>query len=470
MSARTLPALSLDQLASIVGARLVAPSGERPPIRRVTIDSRECEEGVLFVPLRGRFTDGHLYLGEAFQRGASAALVQETVFSEAGSALLKHVVQTRGALLVVPDTLEALQTLGEWYLSSLRVPIRIGVTGSSGKTSTKEMLRAVLSLHYSRVWATEGNLNSEIGVPLSILGIREEPEVVICEMGIDHVGEMDVLARIVKPNLAVVTGIGSAHLERFGTRERIAREKAKIFSSFDDRSVGFIPEDEEFFHVLVEGWRGTFLPYGPATVEGFEGWESRGLEGVILLWKGLRIPLQGYGEHMVRNALGVIRLSDHLGVPPSMVAEGLQAYRPLFGRGELKEIGGVWFLVDCYNANPESMRASLEGVRGLKGVRRRIVVLGSMRELGDAAPSEHRRLGDYLAGYPADVVLLVGEEMEAAFAVLEGRSGVWWMRTVEEASSLLVSIVQEGDLVLLKGSRALGLERIIQDFEGRYHA
>ena len=249
------------------------------------------------------------------------------------------------------------------HLGRLPSVTRVGVTGSNGKTTTKEIIGGILTRHASTA-VNEGNLNSEIGLPMACFGVGPRHRYAVLEMGMNRVGEMDILADIVRPDLALITNIGTAHIGLLGSQDAIAAEKKRIFAHFDGRQTGFLPEGERYGAFLAEGVRGKMVVFGPGSTPGFERSESMGLGGTLIHWEGFRIRFPLFGPHNLANALGALSVARELGVPNAEIRDGLEAVAPLFGRSQVIN-GPVTVIADCYNANPDSMARSLEFLESL---------------------------------------------------------------------------------------------------------
>ncbi|MFP4230497.1 MAG: UDP-N-acetylmuramoyl-tripeptide--D-alanyl-D-alanine ligase [Spirochaetaceae bacterium] len=469
--------------------------GDRP-VTAVTIDSRSADSGSLFVALPGRHTDGHAFLADVLGAGA-AALVRADVVAERRQELEGLLAEGAGSLCVVENPLRALQQLAAERLHRFDRLRRVAVTGSNGKTTTKEMIASVL-LQKAATFKTRGNYNSEIGIPLSVFEVNETHRFGVFELGMNHVGEMETLAEIVRPEVAVVTNIGTAHIGLVGSREAIAREKSKIFSRFDGRQTAVIPEADRFRPVLEDGLAGSVVPFGEESTAGFEGASPRGLDGSVLRWRGREIRLPLPGRHNVRNALAAVTVGELLGCTEGQIAAGLESVRAEFGRGEVYH-GRITLLQDAYNANVESMREAVRLVDETPTpMGRKILVLGAMYELGEHAAEHHGDVVDAVKASRADIAVFFGEEFEeaalaagarrdalpgesvpvattvttapAATAVSaddrpanggENTPVLAWTADFETLRRLVCDTVRKGDLVLLKGSRGTRLERLV---------
>lgn len=453
-------------LSALPGADATYDESE---ISLVCIDSRAAAQNGLFVALKGARHDGHDYLEPVAKLGTRFALVSR----QANQAIVDTLVglaQNYGFLgLPVIDPLSALQLLAKHYLAGLPSITRIGVTGSSGKTTTKDLLLAALGKS-KRVFASKGNLNSIIGLPLAALALDASYELAIFEMAMSEKGEMAVLADIVSPDLAVITNIGLAHIGNIGSQEGIAYEKKQISSRFDGRQTVCLPETDAWSDYLADGVKGTVVRYGEKSLSGYEGfasWKS----GQIVQWKGQSIHLRLPGAHNRLDALAAILVADRLGLSPKAICEGLESFVPGFGRSEILE-GGVTLVQDCYNANPDSMKASIAAFADMdKAAGSSVMILGDMLELGAESKLRHAEIGEFAARSGVDVILFCGQEMQAAFEAAteiettENQKNdhilhVAWFSTRGQLSAAISDYVDYGDLVLLKASRGMEMEQL----------
>jgi UDP-N-acetylmuramoyl-tripeptide--D-alanyl-D-alanine ligase len=462
------PALfSAAEAASLAGASLVGKAGAL--IGSVVVDSRKAGPGALFVALPGERTDGHDHISAAIEAGASVILARadrrSSVESMAAEALAAK--EPGVAIVFAPEPLAALQALAREHRRRFPRLLRIGITGSSGKTTTKECAVAALGTSRSLVM-NEGNLNSDIGLSLSMFNLRPEHELGVFEMGMNRRGEMAELASVYEPDLALITNVGTAHIGILGSRDAIALEKKQIFSRFDGSQAGFVPEDDDYRAFLKEGVRGEMLEFGPRSTKGFGGARDLGLEGYEVDWEGLRFRFPLAGRHNLRDGIAAMALAGRLGTPAEDVAEGLASVRPLFGRSEVIR-GELTLVRDCYNANPDSMGAALGLCDDLDWAGRRIYALGSMLELGPESDAAHRALGARAGASRADALFFFGEEARAAFeeARATGFRGLIVFETdMDRLRASLASFARPGDLVLLKASRGMALWRAAEGLPG----
>ena len=453
--------MTIVEIIRATGGEVLA-LGNKGFAASVAVDSRQCSRDSLFVALPGERTDGHLFVEDALRRGTSLSLVNRKFAQENKEKIVLLAERMQAGFIVVSDTLRALQDLARFHMRKLADVVRVGITGSSGKTTTKDLVGSILKRSAS-TFVSEGNLNSEIGLPLSAFRVQKTDRYAVFEMGMNHQGEMDVLVDIVQPDLAAITNIGTAHIGFLGSKDAIAAEKKKIFVLFDGHQTGFVFEEEPYFSFLKDGIRGSILPYGPTTTPGYEGSVGLGIEGFDLWVRGRPMRLALVGKHNLHNALCAISIAEHLGVPLTDIQEGLEAVRPISGRGEVLR-GRITVLQDSYNANPESFAKAVDFLGDLPWEGRKVIVAGSMMELGHASSEAHARVGKLLAGSTADALFLFGAEAEEIYLQCEGsKPTVFWTTEFAELRRALIDFVREGDLVLLKGSRSMELERLLPD-------
>ncbi|MDR2865776.1 MAG: UDP-N-acetylmuramoyl-tripeptide--D-alanyl-D-alanine ligase [Spirochaetaceae bacterium] len=428
----------------------------------VSIDSREIEPDALFVALPGEKIDGHCFVKQAFLKGASGALVEKSKIVEYGLAAVA--AEFHCTLLPVDKSQRALQDLAAAYLRKFPRLLRVGITGSSGKTTTKEIAAAMASCE-KKVICNSGNLNSETGLPLSVFKTRPEHEIGIFELGMNRTGEIAELAAVLEPQIALITNIGSAHIGNLGSKAGIAAEKKAIFSRFTGNERGLIPENDEFSSFLGENIKGSIRLFGEESARqqkkltdladvGFDGWEFK--------WEGEAVSFALPGYHNLRDAFAAAAIADEIGISAEAVRAGFRSARPLFGRSEIIK-GPVTLIRDCYNANPESMAAAIEFCDTAAWKGRRVYVLGSMLELGHDSVSAHIDLGKRLASCQADAIFLFGKETESSGAFLREsglKKNIFQTNDINDLKALLSCFIREGDMILLKGSRSLSLERL----------
>jgi UDP-N-acetylmuramoyl-tripeptide--D-alanyl-D-alanine ligase len=454
-------ASSLHEIAQLAGGKLSGPD-RNIFIEKISTDSRTLKPGELFVALRGENFDGHKFVQAAANAGAAGGIVDVTW---PGDTLGQF------PLIRVRDTLEAYQRLAANYRRSLALRV-IAITGSNGKTSTKDFTAAVLARKF-RVTKTEGNFNNHVGLPRTILNATSQHEIAVWEIGMNHPGEVAALAKIARPNAAIITNIGVAHIEFMGSREAIAREKGALAEAVGPSGFVILNADDPFSksiaertraHVIFAGTTGGAIRATNAT-QSADGSEFTILEGAHRCRAQLPVP----GLHMVQNALLAIAAGRVFGLSLEEGAAGLATAPLTKARLQIKEIRGVQFIDDSYNANPESMKAALRTLVELDATGKRIAVLGEMRELGTESERAHRDIGEAAAELRVDQLIAIGE-IGAAIADAAHNAGlrdVAAARSTSEAAEMLAEIAAPGDLVLVKGSRAARTELVIEEF-GKY--
>jgi UDP-N-acetylmuramoyl-tripeptide--D-alanyl-D-alanine ligase len=446
--------LSAGALAAAAGGELAAGAPERAGPDRAVIDTRALEPGDLFVGLRGASVDGGRFADAALEAGAWGVLVgpeHRASAVEAADSSTGQAACATATVIVAPDPLAALQRLAGAWRRELGARTA-GITGSTGKTSTKDILAALLGARV-RTHASRENLNTEIGLPLTILEAGRGTEALVLEMAMRGEGQIAELAEIAEPDVGVIVNVGPVHLELLGTVERVAAAKAELIRDLRPGAACVVPASERLLdaHLRDDLDTWTFGPGGQVQLLAMDG-DTAEIEA-----RGERIELQlPYREpHNLLNTLAGVAAARALGVPVG----GPVDVRFSSLRGEVVELpGGVVVVNDCYNANPMSMRAALDHLAD-SPAERRIAVLGTMAELGSGSAGYHREIGEHAAARGVDLLVPVGE---AALAYTEGFDGeVQPVATPEEAGALLAEVARPGDRVLVKGSRSVGLERVL---------
>ena len=417
----------------------------------VTTDSRRIEPGCLFAAIAGERADGHDFIPAAMEAGALCAIGE------------KPPVKGAGPYIRVRSTLEALQLIAEFYRTRFDIPF-IGVTGSVGKTTAKEMVACVLAQRYN-VHKTAGNFNNELGVPLTIFGLREEHSAAVIEMGISHFGEMSLLTRIVKPDHGLFTTIGHAHLEYLGDTAGVLRAKSEMIEGLSRRGKVFCCGDDPLLAAADFGREKVCYGLGENCLVRAEALRSDGCGGTICTvtapGRSFEVHINAFGEHMVDAALAGAAVGMELGLSDGEIAAGIAAYRPVGSRARLIKTEKISIIDDCYNSNPTSLASSLRSLAAGEG--RKIAVLGDMLELGADSERLHFRSGQYAAGLGVDAVLCCGE-ISKAMAEGAGERGRWFG---DEGALMaaLAGLIRPGDTVLVKASRGMRFEDITAALE-----
>jgi UDP-N-acetylmuramoyl-tripeptide--D-alanyl-D-alanine ligase len=444
--------ISVQQLAEILGASIAAGRGDVLISSGVSTDTRTISQGSAFFALCGENFEGDAFAVQALEKGAAVVVVRKWEGESPASA----------AVIVVQDPLLALQCLARWWRNQLKIPV-VAITGSNGKTSTKDFTAAVLSKKF-QVSATRGNLNNHIGVPLTILATTLEHSAAVWEMGMNHPGEIAPLGEMAQPQCGIITNIGSAHIEFFGTREGIAEEKGMLARALPLDGVLFLPANDEFHDYLRQQTRASCIDVGgalsPVRAENLRlevGGASFRL--VIDGAESAEVSLPVPGRHMVVNALLAAAVGWKLGISPVEIADALSNAILTVGRLGRYDCRGITIIDDTYNANPESMAAAIETLLDSPVVdgSRRVIVLGRMGELGGHAPMAHLHVGALAAQRNLSVVA-VGEGAEG---IAEGAGHAPYFSDSDEAAKWLAREAKPGDVVLFKGSRSAKIERVM---------
>ena len=430
------------------------------PVRGITTDSRLEQRGGLFLALRGEKYDGHQFVTDSPARGAIGALVER--------GRVEVSLPDAFALIEVDDTLLAYQRIAARYRRTLSAKV-VAITGSNGKTSTKDFTAAVMARRF-RVLKTEGNFNNHIGVPQTLLRASVADEVIVLEIGMNHPGEIAPLASIAKPDVGIITNIGTAHLEFMGSRAGIAQEKGKLAESIGHEGYVILPAADEFAESIAARTSAQVIRVGGTsglraeTVEqDFAGVRFTMVEGDERAHASVPVP----GSHMVTNALLAVAAGRICGISLTECAAALSDARLTKGRMEQKNVHGFRILDDSYNANPDSMIAAVETLAQMPTAHRRIAVLGKMAELGQASDEGHRRVGEAAAAEKIDCIIGVGPEaaLIARSAREAGHPQSLALAGTTQAAEWLHGNARRGDLILLKGSRSAAMEQVLAVLE-----
>lgn len=427
----------------------------------VAIDSRKIEQDYLFVAIRGARVDGHTFIPQVMENGALCAISEDNL----GEVPYPYIL--------VSSCEQALKDIAEYYRKSLDIKV-VGISGSVGKTSTKEMIGSVLAQKYS-VLKTAGNFNNEIGLPLTIFNIRDHHAVAILEMGISHFGDMEPLARMARPDICVLTNIGSAHLEMLKTRDGILKEKTDMFRFMEPNGSIVLNGDDDKLSTVTD-YKGTSpVFFGLSDDKDYYATDliNLGLKGTTCtihtpfgeLTATIHIP----GEHMVYNALAGAAVGCKLGLTLEEIRAGIEALVPISGRNNLIEANGLAIIDDCYNANPDSMKASLDVLATANT--RKIAVLGDMFELGDKELERHHEVGVHAANKKIDVIICIGnfaKEIAAGAREVAADSDVPTILHFDTKDAFFAQyqdIIQKGDTILVKASHGMEFPEIVEKLQ-----
>ncbi len=448
-------ALTPPRLAPLMQGVCLRPS--KIPVTNVQIDSRLCEAGSLFFALSGTQRDGFSFIVDAERRGAAAVVVPLIRAEEA-----RLLVQV--SIIAVADVLTALHRLAASYVQTVSRATLVGITGSVGKTTTKEALAAILS-SAGPTAKTPGNFNSEYGLPLSVFTLSPHDRYGVFELGIDHIGVMERLVSILRPSHALLTNIGISHLEKFKSVHTTAVEKAKIFHP--TLQAGFISSRCSHLPLIEAASPRPLQRYHSGDVEAID----LGLDGWRLTWRGRAFTVRTVGRHLLEDVVGAITVADSLGIEAKTIAQALEGFETMGGRTSVQN-GAITIIDDSYNASWDSTSSILSYLSTLSWQGAKKVVLGPMKELGAASRRAHRGVAQILASSSFSQAHLYGAEMKTAkdeLVRLGYRGAVTWTEDFEELGSQVEETIERGDLVLLKASRSVAIDRLIPTLQARGH-
>lgn len=438
--------ISLREVAAACGGVLHGDPDIQ--ITSIVTDSRKAAGGALFAAIRGARVDGHSFIPTVAQQGAACVLCEE-----APAVAIPYIL--------VESTLVALKGIAEYYRSLFTIPF-IGITGSVGKTSTKEFISAVLAQRY-KVHKTAGNFNNELGVPLTLFGLDESHEVAVIEMGISGFGEMTRLSKMVRPDISVITNIGECHLENLGDRDGVLKAKTEMFTYLRENGAIILCHDDDKLRTVTEykGIIPTFYGTGDDEFRA-ENIVEKGLFGIdCTLIHGdtqIRVTIPTMGRHNVLNALCAMAVGTRLGLTPDEIKRGLESFQNVGSRNHIIKTENYTIIDDCYNANPTSTKAGLSTLSKLDG--RRVAILGDMKELGKDELRLHSGVGAYAKQKGIDLLIAVGP-LSKATAEGYGDSAHYF-EDVERCIAALSGILQQGDTVLVKASHSMQFEKIVE--------
>lgn len=450
--------MTVKEILLATGGRLLC-GNENTALEHISIDSRNMKGNDLFVPIVGEKVDAHRFIGQALDNGAAAALTSEHDFMDSVKPWIR-----------VEDTKKALQALGIYYRDRLKLPL-VGITGSVGKTTTREIVACALSARYA-VYKTPGNHNSQVGVPITISEISREDEIGVIELGMSEPGELTVIARIAKIQMAVITNIGVTHIEQLGSRENIYKEKMTIQDGLMEGGILFLNGDDELLKNTraKEGCRTIY--YGTGENCDYRAEEvhlEEGFPAFTAVCGQQRVPvrLAVMGSHNVLNAMAALAVASECRIPMEEAAGCLQDFTGFKNRQQIYHTGGMTVIDDTYNASPVSMIAGLEVLSSMAGAGRRVAVLADMKELGENSPQFHCEIGEYIAEHPVDQVVTLGELAGViARAVREKAPQIMVKEFMEQdlLTAYLKEELKEGDCVLFKGSNTMRLGHVAEEF------
>ena len=451
--------LTLENITQVCSGTYYGPAGKlQEEVSSIITDSRKADKGCLFVPIVGERVDAHKFIPQVMAAGALATL-SERVLEQADFPYI-----------VVESSLQAVKDIAEFYLKQLEIPV-VGITGSVGKTSTKEVIASVLSQKY-RTLKTQGNFNNELGLPLTVFRLRDEDEMAVLEMGISDFGEMTRLARIARPDTCVITNIGTCHLENLGDRDGVLKAKTEIFKFLrpdghivlngDDDKLSTVKEQEGIAPVFFGMSQGCQV-YGDEIV-------SRGLKGMTCTIHmgedSFKVDIPMPGRHMVYNARAAAAVGRIYGLTDEQIKAGIESLEPISGRFRMIDTEKFLIVDDCYNANPMSMKASLDVLQDGSG--RRVAVLGDMGELGTDEVQLHESVGEHAGKCDIDVLICTGKLCKSmAEKAIQTNPDLKVIYEPDRESLLehLEGYVQQGDTILVKASHFMKFEEVVEKLQ-----
>lgn len=445
--------LTFKQIADVTGGKC-ADFGK---VSSVSTDTRTIEKGALYIALKGENFDGHDFIAKAFENGAAAVLSERETYL--------------GPCILVASTDKALLDLAGYYRTLFPATL-VGITGSVGKTTTKEMTACVLESKYKTL-KTIGNLNNQIGTPMTLLRLEKEHEAAVIEMGMSNAGEISALSKAARPDLAVITNIGYSHIEFFGTRENILKAKLEILDGTELDAPLILNGDDDLLSQYKDNSR-TIVLYGIdnplVQVRAKDICSQNGKTSFVInyLGKSIEAEVPAEGKHIVYDALAAFCVGILCKIPAEDCVKALKEYVPVGLRQHTVEKNGVKIMVDCYNASPTSVEASLTVLSDMKAEGRKIAVIGDMLELGGRSAELHARIADFAAGLKLDCLLCLGEESKYIASRSEeiGKIPAIHFTDKEDLADYLKSNIKSGDLVSVKGSRGMKLEEVIKSVWG----
>ncbi|AFA47746.1 UDP-N-acetylmuramoyl-tripeptide--D-alanyl-D-alanine ligase [Acetobacterium woodii] len=449
-----MESISIDEILQITQGKLIQGTRELF-VNHVTIDSRKLEGEALFVPIIGENNNGHDYINQFFLNGGKVCLSQEQ----------KRVIPEGMTVIAVNSTLEALKALAGFNRHRYNIPV-VAITGSSGKTTTKDLVAAVLSQKYNTL-KTEGNFNNEYGIPQTLLNLGPDHQLAVIEMGMDHLGDISKSIQIVEPDISIITNVGLSHIERLKTQENIYLAKKEILQTLKNDGIAYVNGDDHFLKKIQSETNNyqvrTFGIEGQHTVKAIDYHSSHnGLE-IQVGWEN-RNELYTFnypGKHNVYNCLVAIGLGYFYGMTQAEIQAGLNAFVPSGNRMDIFITGTVKVINDSYNANPDAMRASIDVMEVLgHEYQRKIAILGDMLEMGEYGPPAHYEIGNYASG-KVDVLIGVGNLGKEICRGFGNAGEVFEVSDAQAAGECLEKIIAPNDIILIKASRGMGLEKVI---------
>ncbi len=445
--------LSLFEIATACNGTLNNKNYGDLYITSITTDSRKISDKTLFVPLKGSKVDGHDFIMKTFENGAVCSLSEKDVATD------KPVIKVKSCYQAVKD-------IAEYYRSLFHIPF-IGISGSVGKTSTKEMIASILSQKF-KVHKTQGNFNNELGVPLTLFGLEEYHEVAVIEMGISGFGEMTRLSKMVRPDICVITSIGDCHLENLGDRDGVLKAKTEMFTYRNKNGKIFLCGDNPHLATVkrVDDTQTVFYGIENNGINTYYAKDivNKSADGISCTLctpnEEFTVTIPAIGNYMVANALVGVAIGEYLGMNAESMAKGVASYKTVGSRDGIIKTDFLTIIDDCYNASPISVKGGVDNINTFQG--RKVCILGDMKELGKNSPQLHFETGKYVQSQNIDVLIAIGTlAKDLADGCQGGNTAVYWFETVQKAKENLKNILLKNDNVLVKASRAMQFENVV---------
>ncbi len=425
-------------------------------VENISTDTRTLKGSALFIALKGENFDGHDFIAEAVKKGAYSV-----IFDIKKIGLIKNLKLKDILFIGVKDTLSVLAGIAKNYLKNFPKIRRFVLTGSSGKTTTKGLIANVLSKKY-RVLSNKKSYNNIIGVSKTILNIENNYDIYVQEIGTNHPGEIEYLAKIVEPDYGLITNIGTAHIGFFGSVKAIAREKKSLLERLPEDGIAFVNGDDEYFHFLINDLNCEVVQFGFNSMKDLVVREIS-VGNSRFSYKDIDINLGLGGRHNILNASAAIKVGEKFSLSLKEIKDGIESFKPESGRGVIKRINGTTIIDESYNANPESVKASIQYLEDISAGGKRIMVLGDMAELGSWSEFYHRKVAEWFKKSKIDYLMLVGLMTEHTYneGVNIGARNIKHFNNIDEIEIYLKKLIGNNDIVLVKGSRIMGLEKLI---------
>lgn len=473
--------MTLEEVLSSVNGILIG-NKEKIYFTSVETDSRNVVKGTLFIPLIGEFQDGHKYVPSALEKGASLVFINNSEYEKNSQFYCDLSEEFEVAIVCVEHTLYALQNLAESYVEKFSNLKKICVTGSCGKTTTKEILVSIFkSVYGDSVVYTKGNFNSETGLPLSVFQIRKNHKIGIFEMGMNRENEIGEISKVLKAQYGIISNIGTAHIGILGSREKIAEEKRKAFNYISKDGAAFVYCADDYADYCLENVIGKKIKYGTEDFIQSINPVDKGVNGTSFCLDGVTIDLPLSGKYNLINALGAISVAREFGITNLEIKTGIENLSAISGRMEIKEVElinnkKITLIMDCYNANPDSMKKSIEFVSNLKTQSKKAYILADMKELGNLSDSSHNEIIELVLNIikDDDFAVFIGTEMKKACEKVNCKNIFVFENNLDESfkevSSILINNLNDFDVVMLKGSNSMSLDKIVPLIEKKKEA